>query len=1077
MNAPTNVKLILRQQKILILLFAFTLVSGNCFISTAWADINDVFLNEVLFNPHNISPSDGQDCNGNGVIGEDGNGVNAGDEFVEFYNNGMTNVTLSGYCISNADLNGGSPGTPSNRRTWLIPGGQSIPAGGRWHVCGYDTTGTGTFGFSIPDANGDQVRQFANGGSGDGRCVSLYQPTSAGDCRSGVGTVFFSNCYPTNESNGESYKRCSPDGTGNLGYYDDGNGNMYLPSPGDENCTASTPVTLAYFETTPMAGGVYFTWSTATEAGNVGFHLYVKSENGRERINQELIPTHNPDALTPQDYTYEAPDTVGDQFWLADVDFKGVQRFHGPFDLYEAYGKPLKVEPIDWKAISAEQKTKQKARFAKRKRHAMRKKDAAVRMAEAADGPAMSNVGTNVLTDGDSPAVELHIKADGIYRISYEDLLAMGVDFTGVKNRSIAVTQFGVPIPIYLPDGNGGRFGPGSSIEFYAEAIDSLYTRTNVFKLHVDKTLARRIGKDRRRIRQGIDPAPYYLETVEINTDKQYSFASPTGDPWYNTSMLTYRNAKTWSFPITLDAMAVEDVSPTIMMGLWGVTDWPQDPDHHVILEVNGTPVAETQFDGLVDAPVTVELPTGLLMNGENTLSVTLPGDTGADYDMVNLDRYAVTYPRAFIARDGLLAFEGKGKVFKVDGLPTSDVAIYRIAGGKVRRLTEFEVQPVEETFSVTFRGRTKSARYIVSTVQALPIPEIQPARPYIDITSKESRYLIISHPDFITGITPLVSAREAQGYSVGVVDVEEIYAQFGFGIVDPEAIRDYITHAVEHMNTEVVLLVGGDTYDYFDNLGLGSVSFIPSIYTRTDDIVAFAPVDPLFADIDRDGVPDLPIGRFPVRTDAELETIIEKTLAYPSAGHHHTAVFAADRSFSANSDELIVQLPTHWNVQAAYLDDLDTPDARDLLLAEMNNGVALASYFGHSGLTEWTFDGLFSATDAGNLTNTGQPMVVTQWGCWNTYHVQPNYNTLAHRFLLSGDQGAAAVLGATTLAQSRSDKALGLRVLENFFHPGNTIGMAVQVAKTELASTHPEMVDVILGWTLLGDPTLAIEP
>ena len=40
---------------------------------------------------------------------------------------------------------------------------------------------------------------------------------------------------------------------------------------------------------------------------------------------------------------------------------------------------------------------------------------------------------------------------------------------------------------------------------------------------------------------------------------------------------------------------------------------------------------------------------------------------------------------------------------------------------------------------------------------------------------------------------------------------------------------------------------------------------------------------------------------------------------------------------------------------------------------------------------------------------------------------------------------------------------------------PGVSIGKALVEAKQELASVHPEMIDVILGWTLLGDPALVV--
>ena len=46
-----------------------------------------------------------------------------------------------------------------------------------------------------------------------------------------------------------------------------------------------------------------------------------------------------------------------------------------------------------------------------------------------------------------------------------------------------------------------------------------------------------------------------------------------------------------------------------------------------------------------------------------------------------------------------------------------------------------------------------------------------------------------------------------------------------------------------------------------------------------------------MYADADNDGVPDLAIGRFPVRTTAELDTLVAKTLAYAAKSYGRTAV------------------------------------------------------------------------------------------------------------------------------------------------------------------------------------------
>jgi len=101
----------------------------------------------------------------------------------------------------------------------------------------------------------------------------------------------------------------------------------------------------------------------------------------------------------------------------------------------------------------------------------------------------------------------------------------------------------------------------------------------------------------------------------------------------------------------------------------------------------------------------------------------------------------------------------------------------------------------------------------------------------------------------------------------------------------------------------------------------------------------------------------------------------------------------------------------------------------------------------------------------------------VLQWGCWNTYVVDPVNNYLVQKFLFSGDRGAAAVLGASTLVDSQSEQLLGRLLTPRMVTPGMPIGQALQDAKHELAQTHPELLDVLLGWSLMGDPALMVEP
>lgn len=822
----------------------------------------------------------------------------------------------------------------------------------------------------------------------------------------------------------------------------------------------TTPVTLSHFQAIPNGGGIRFEWSTATEVGNVGFNLYPGPFTDAP-LNTALIPSTVVDSTERQDYQYDLPYRTGSEFYVEDVDTRGRAKLHGPFQLGKVYGERMAADPIDWPRVRREHEAKGAERIRNWRK-----------LAQA--------VG----------AIQLRVKADGVYRATYEQLKAAGFDLAGAMPQHLALTVGDSPVPLRVETNGGKQFGPGSYVEFVGQGLNTLYTDTNVYILKLDPSASRKAKEDSSSVKKGATVVPSYADTVIVARNRAYSYASPAGDPWYDTRLLAYAGSLVRAdFTLGVDNLVQGGVGAELAVHLWGVTDWPRTPDHHVQIELNGQIVADQRFDGAVDQPIRVPLAAGAVLEGNNTVTVVLPGDAGVNYDIVSVESVSLIYPRAFKARAGQLTFAGAGEAFQVLGLPSAQVSIYRQESGALTLLTGAKIEPDGAGWRATFPGAKDKATYQVATTAAILTPEIGAPRPFTNITSTPADYLIISHPNFLgdaaasNGLNQLAAARQADGLKVALVDVEDIYAQFGGGVFDPKAIQRYIAFAAAKLGTRFVLLVGGDSYDYRNFNGLGSLSLMPSLYAQTDALIRYAPADPLYADVDGDGVPDLAIGRFPVRTDAELKVLIDKTFTYESNfTSRGKAIFAADQDsygesdFASLSDQIAQQLPAGWQVTPAYMSRQGKDAARTALIAALNGGTALASYIGHSGPSIWSFQGLFRATDAQALTNAGKPTVVVQWGCWNTYYVSPQSNTLAHKFLLAGPQGAAAVLGATTLTYTASETELAERLIPHLTS-GMTIGEAVTQAKAEAAKAMPGMADVLLGWTLLGDPALRIEP
>ena len=816
------------------------------------------------------------------------------------------------------------------------------------------------------------------------------------------------------------------------------------------------PVTLTFLESRQREDSLEVSWTTATEIANVGFHVYGESRRGWRRLHERLIPSHQLDSLVPSTYGRTFVLEGGEEILrvaLAEVDLRGREKLHGPFAAGAAHGAAIEPEPIDWSAI----------------------RRAALEGREARYGAA-----PHASFRGAVAGAELRVEQTGIHRITYEDLLASGVDLARAPVEALALTTGGRAVPRrVVSEQGGGFFGPGGYVEFVGEAWDSLFTRTNVYRLTVSARDALPVREF--SVAPGPEWAESYREERRFEENRFYSFASPNGDPWYAERLLAYTSPISASFDLPVDELAQGD-KVSLQIDLWGVTDWPSHHlDHHVEAYVNGRRVADRRFDGLVDASFEVDLPRGLLRDGPNELTLVLPGDTGADFDLIHVDSYGVRYSRRFAARQDALSFTAQGESFRVHGFSSPEVVAYGRVGQQVLWLGVVQTLAEGETYDASFGGfGQRGDTYWVAAAPALLKPEVRPLRQAASLFSEAADYLVISHPLFLPGLEDLVEARRRQGFQVKVVDVEDLYGHYTHGIFDPEAIRRYLADARARLGVRYVLLVGGDSYDYHDYLGVGSVSFLPTFYTALHPVVQFAPADSLLADVDGDEVPDLALGRWPVRSLQELQTLVDKTLGYAPASTP-SAVFAAGQddpptSFAAVSEGWIGLLPENWSTTRAYVSRSGLPAAKAALLDQLEGGVSLVSYFGHSGPMAWTFENLFTAADASGLTNRESPFVALQWGCWNGYHSVPQYDTLSHELLLSPEGGAAAAFGASTLTEASSDATLGREVFERLAVPGTTLGMAILEAKRALAR-EGNTRDVLLGMTLLGDPALVLEP
>ncbi len=107
------------------------------------------------------------------------------------------------------------------------------------------------------------------------------------------------------------------------------------------------------------------------------------------------------------------------------------------------------------------------------------------------------------------------VRQTGIYRVTYEMLQDAGLDLAGVPAAKIMLLNRGqmVPVYVYVPD-QAETFGPGGYIEFYGEALDTIYTDTNIYTLQVSNTPVPQIPVVDAEPGMDLVPATSYTETL-----------------------------------------------------------------------------------------------------------------------------------------------------------------------------------------------------------------------------------------------------------------------------------------------------------------------------------------------------------------------------------------------------------------------------------------------------------------------------------------------------------------------------------------------------------------------------------
>lgn len=734
--------------------------------------------------------------------------------------------------------------------------------------------------------------------------------------------------------------------------------------------------------------------------------------------------------------------------------------------------------------------------------------------------------------------VKIHVEHDGMYRVSVQELKEAGIAVDGIESQSLRMHYGGgweLPISqeearpelreiaMRVADGGDGVFDGQDALIFYGDATSrwayvdgegyarrynaldarpkpealkqngkgyayfpSHYTSRNCYWLtwtpgEPGKRMVRRDGSP-----SGEEVARPSCFRARIHEEvERFSDEGDSGLAWFWEVL----GGSTRRYPFVVHTPAAGDTT-TVIVGF--------SSGGELSFEVS---LNETLVGTVAPAwsgPSALELKTNVeLVDGIAYLWLKPKGKGEAD-----LDWYEIEYGRRFEADQGKLTFDvpaGTGRAsYRISEVEDGQNLVFRVTDPfNVEEFEGFVVENGELFFEDAGTSQTQPERYCVlserqvSTVSAIERDRTSNLRgPH-----NGADFIILTHADFYEAAEELARWRRespnTRDLETKVVDVQDVYDEFSWGLFDPIAIRDFLGYAFQWWSPSptYVLLLGDGDYDLRNYSGSS-----PGIWIPPYEMNASATDDGFVCVSGEDTYPDLAVARIAVQSSQQADAVIQKIIEYersPERGVWQNALlFVADDEVGGEPQDEpehtrdTESIASHYAPQTfdqtkIYLTEYEKeggykPKASEAFLRAFNTGALVVNYLGHGNMDLLAHEHLFVASRDMSAVANGKRAPLVFLGTCNSGHFDhPRKESLIEQIARKPDGGAIAAISATRYVFAWPNADLDRCFFDKLFGPGQgtePIGAALWRAKLDNSSQ-----DNSSKFVLLGDPTLRL--
>lgn len=751
--------------------------------------------------------------------------------------------------------------------------------------------------------------------------------------------------------------------------------------------------------------------------------------------------------------------------------------------------------------------------------------DAAQEWRTPARDTAPSSSGENSPTSGN--AFRIAVKSDGIYQVTCNALQAAGLDLNSVNTDMFHLKFKDVEVAIDMSEDGDKVCESGESFAFFGQAPTDPAVPANIYQLTFGGTDPQRITLN--STAGGTTPT-FYPKTLHLEQNLDYSTYAPwdgTADHYVwkpvNHPFDPDGNGDNTSVDITanLNDLSPVSASGTLSVSVQSGTNSNAYGQRHLTLYSNPTfpnPSPVYEHDWLMGQSLLAAAGVTNLVNGTNTFRVKdlawLPGGFWVYLNYLELD-----YSARFIASDDVLYFKYSDTGtwnYQIDNFSNSNLVAYDITNPvKVVKFNVAASAGALGTVGSFSDAITAQHSYLILSTSRFKTPDsiTRYTLSSLHTPNNGADYILLAPSEWISNVQPLAAQRAPLG-RVKVVDVQQVYDEFSYGMVSDQAIRDFLEYAYYHWQSPqpaYVLLAGSGNYD---SQWTAEKSMIPVHMGLVDPWVGMVGTDNYFVAFKQlTDLPFLSIGRLPARTAAELDGIIAKLLDYennaPATAWRKKVLFITDNGYESNgvidpagnfwdfseevagdayyfpspmvADRIYYNPCTNtgtypWCDISSYAPSYSTVGSvRTGLLAGIASGHLIVNYVGHGAPTSWAHS-MFELSDIASLTrspgDSRYPFMLPMT-CLDGAFQSGSFDSMAEAIVRLPQGGAVG-----SFAPSGLGVAVGHDYLDRGFFEALTQGGKPRAGQAAIAAKVKLFTeggggsgDLIDTYNLLGDP------